>query len=76
MVHIVGNNSCIFILKHEDSKVEVNITFWMCSGDVFYYLSKHHMSVWMEYLNTRFQTLIIVTARGQKTYTQCILSKE
>jgi len=72
MVHIVGNNSCIFLLRHEDSKVEVNITFWMCSGEVFYYLSKYHMNVWMKYLNIRFQTLIIVSARGQKKYTQCI----
>ncbi len=66
MVHIGGNNLCIFLLKREDSKVEVNITFWICSGDVFYYLSKHHMSVWMKYLNIWFQALIIVSGKGQK----------
>jgi hypothetical protein len=66
MVHIVGNNSCIFLLRREDSKVEVNITFWMCSAYVFYYLSKHHTSVWMKYFNILFQTLIIVSAKRQK----------
>jgi hypothetical protein len=66
MVHIVGNNLCISLLKHEDSKVEVNITFWMCNGKVFYYLFKHHINVWIKYLNIRFQTLRIVSARRQK----------
>lgn len=54
MVQIIVKNLCIFQLKHEDSKVEVNITFWMCTGKVFYYLSKHHMNVWIKYLNIRF----------------------
>jgi hypothetical protein len=47
----------------------------MCSGEVFYYLSKHHMNVWMKYLNIRFQTLIIVSARGQKNTHNAFVSK-
>ncbi len=69
VVHIVGNNSCIFLLRHEDSKVEVNITFWMCNGEAFHYLSIHHMNVWIKYLKLRFQTLMTVSTKGQQIHT-------